>query len=90
MTGPYSFKLKLDTTKFGAYSGQGVVEDIKVPKKVSFKKLMDTVNNPGGCTDEGFLMPVNMSHMGMQRSEHIHLGIMSIHIFSNKNNGRYP
>lgn len=35
-TKAYSFKLELDTTNFGAYTRQGLVEDIKVPKPVSF------------------------------------------------------
>lgn len=35
-TRAYSFKLKLNTTNFGAYVRQGVVEDVKVPNKVAF------------------------------------------------------
>lgn len=31
VNGPYSFKLDLDSREFGQYTGQGVVEDIKVP-----------------------------------------------------------
>jgi len=30
-TKAYSFKLKLNTSTFGAYERQGIVEDIKVP-----------------------------------------------------------
>lgn len=90
VTGPYSFKLKLDTSKFNGYTGQGVVEDIKVPKKVEFKHIEETIMDPASVTAEGFLMPVNMSHMGLQRSEHLHLGIMSIHIFANKHDCNYP
>lgn len=32
----FSFKLKTDTTSFSAYERQGVVEDVKMPKKVAF------------------------------------------------------
>lgn len=30
----YSFKLKFDTTKFGAYTREGLVENVKVPKTI--------------------------------------------------------
>ena len=35
-TRAYSFRLRLDTTNFGAYTRQGIVEDTKVPKAISF------------------------------------------------------
>lgn len=34
--GGFSFQLDLDTTKFGAYKRQGVVENVKVPYNISF------------------------------------------------------
>ena len=37
----HSFKLKLDTSKFGAYVRQGLVEDKKVPFSVKFKPLAE-------------------------------------------------
>ena len=68
-TTAYTFKLKLDTTGFGAYTGQGLVEDTKVPKKVSFHSLEESAMDPAASTAFGMLEPVNMSHFGMQRSE---------------------
>lgn len=35
-TRAYSFRLRLDTSNFGAYTRQGIVEDTKVPKAISF------------------------------------------------------
>ena len=35
----YNFKLKVDATSFGAYTREGIVENVKVPKKVSFHSL---------------------------------------------------
>jgi len=41
-TKAYSFKLRLDTSNFGAYSRQGLVEDTKVPKMISFHSLAES------------------------------------------------
>lgn len=35
----FNFKLKIDATGFGAYTREGLVENIKVPKKVSYHSL---------------------------------------------------
>jgi hypothetical protein len=35
----YSFKLKVDSTGFNAYTREGIVENVKVAKKVSFHSL---------------------------------------------------
>jgi ubiquitin-activating enzyme E1 len=35
----YSFKVHVDATNFGAYVREGLVENIKVPKKVAFHSL---------------------------------------------------
>jgi len=77
-TTAFTFKLKLDTRELGAYTGQGLVEDIKVPKKVSFHSLEESSQDPAASTAFGFLEPVNMSHFGMQRSEKLHLAILAI------------
>ena len=42
----FSFKLKLDTSKFKEYKGQGLVENVKVPKKISFHSLKESMKNP--------------------------------------------
>jgi hypothetical protein len=35
----FNFKLKVDGTKFGAYTREGLVENVKVPKKVAYHSL---------------------------------------------------
>lgn len=35
----FSFKLKVDSSAFGAYTREGIVENVKVPKKISFHSL---------------------------------------------------
>jgi ubiquitin-activating enzyme E1 len=42
----FSFKVKVDGSAFSAYLRQGLVENIKVPKKVSFHSLKQSLHNP--------------------------------------------
>lgn len=88
-TKAYSFRLRLDTTNFGAYSRQGLVEDIKVPKAISFHSLAESRKNPAASTEYGMLEPMDMNFFGMGRSEQLHLSIGAIHQFKNTE-GRYP
>jgi len=88
-TRAYSFKLKLDTSGFGAYTRQGVVEDVKVPQKVVFKDLVEASKDPASCTAFGFLEPLDMNYFGMGRSEQLHLAIQAVHGFKDSD-GRYP
>ena len=38
----YDFRLRLDTSSFGAYTRQGIVEDVKVPKQIEFKSYRES------------------------------------------------
>jgi|Transcript_37401 hypothetical protein len=80
-TRAYSFKLKLDTTNFGAYARQGVVEDVKVPQKVAFKDFVAASQDPASCTQFGMLEPLDMNYFGMGRSENLHFAIGATHTF---------
>ena len=44
----------MDTTNFGAYARQGIVEDIKVPSKISFHSLAESRKNPAASAVDGF------------------------------------
>jgi len=79
VNGPFSFKLKLDTTGFSDYTGQGVVEDVKVPKKQAYHSLQESIKNPPASAEFGCLEPTNMNHFGMQRSEQLHMGIRGVY-----------
>ena len=61
---PFSFELELDTTKFNAYSRQGTVEDIKVPKKMPFDSLLKSTKNPVASTVDGMLAVPDLSKFG--------------------------
>lgn len=86
---PFSFKLRLDTSGFGAYTRQGVVEDIKVPQHVPFKSLREAKTDPAACTAEGYLQPADMKFFGMGRTEQLHIAMGACHMFY-KEKGRYP
>jgi ubiquitin-activating enzyme E1 len=88
-TKAYSFRLRLDTSSFGAYARQGLVEDIKVPQPVAFKSLADSIKDPAASTAYGCLEPMDMNFFGMGRSEQLHLAIGAVHQFKNSE-GRYP
>jgi len=88
-TKSHSFKLRIDSSNFGAYTRQGLVEDTKVPKPVSFMSLAESMNNPAKTTVYGCLDPMDMNFFGMGRSEQLHLAIHGTHKFKDQE-GRYP
>jgi len=88
-TTAHSFRLRLNTTNFGAYKRQGVVEDFKMPKPISFHSLAESVVNPAASTVEGYLQPCDMNFFGMGRSENLHLAIVATHKFKDSE-GRLP
>jgi len=88
-TKAFSFRIRIDASNFGEYSRQGIVEDIKVPKKVSYQSLEESRKNPAAATEFGFLEPMDMSYFGMGRSEQLHFALGAVHAFRNKE-GRYP
>ena len=61
---PFSFELELDTTNFNAYTRQGTVEDIKVPKKMPFDSLFKSTKNPVASSAEGMLAVPDLSKFG--------------------------
>jgi len=44
--GPFAFQIKLNSSTFKAYARQGIVENVKVPKAVSFDDLATSYKNP--------------------------------------------
>lgn len=42
----YNFKLKLSNLNVGKYEGNGQVSGVKMPKKISFKSLKESLDNP--------------------------------------------
>lgn len=57
----FSFKLKLDTTNFGKYEREGLVQDIKVPKKHRFNSLRNALAKPLETAQDGCFMTPDLA-----------------------------
>jgi ubiquitin-activating enzyme E1 len=78
-TGPHSFKIALDTRNFGEYTRQGLVENVKVTKYISFHDLATSYDNPVASSPDGMLPTVDMRAWG--RSDSLHCALRAIHEF---------
>lgn len=83
----FSFKLKVNTTDFKAYDRQGLVENIKVPKKVQFHSLKQSMHNPVASSQYGMLETPDLRCWG--RSDQLHLAYLGIFAFQ-KAHSRLP
>jgi ubiquitin-activating enzyme E1 len=72
----YSFKVKVDTTGFGAYTREGLVENVKVPKKVAYHSLKQSLHNPIASSQYGMLETPDLRFFG--RSDQLHLAFAAI------------
>jgi len=71
-TGPYkiikttkhTFTLELDSTGFGDYAKQGIVENKKVAKPVQFHAWKDSFKNPAGSSQFGMLETPDLAKFG--------------------------
>lgn len=86
-TGPHSFKINLDTRNFGEYTRQGLVENVKVTKYISFHDLATSYDNPVASSPDGMLPTVDMRAWG--RSDSLHCALRAIHEFHSQHK-RYP
>lgn len=84
---PLSFKLKLDCSSFSMYTRQGIVENVKVPKAVSYHSLAESVLTPAASSQFGCLETPDLRCFG--RSEQLHIAIRAVHAFRTKH-ARYP
>lgn len=80
----FSFKLDLDSSSFGAYTRQGLVENIKVPLKVSFHSLKQSLHNPVASSTSGMLETPDLRCWG--RSDQLHVAFNAILDFQIANN----
>jgi len=83
----FSFKLNVDATGFSPYVRQGIVENVKVPKKVAFHSLSQSIKNPAASSHFGMLETPDLRFFG--RSEQLHLAIHGVLEFQ-KAHGRLP
>jgi ubiquitin-activating enzyme E1 len=83
----FSFKLKVDATGFGAYTREGQVENVKVPKTVAYHSLKQSIHNPIASSASGMLETPDLRCWG--RSDQLHIAFHAILDFQKENN-RFP
>ena len=72
----FSFKVDFDATGFNAYQRQGLVENVKVPKNVSFHSLKQSIHNPAASSQFGMLETPDLKYWG--RSDQLHLAFSAV------------
>jgi hypothetical protein len=72
----YRFRINLDTSQFGVYTRQGLVENKKVAKVVSYDDLATSYRNPSKSGGGRLIEP---DFKG--RSIHLHLAVRAVHAF---------
>lgn len=83
----FSFKLKVDSTGFGAYTREGQVENVKMPKTVAYHSLKESLHNPVASSQYGMLETPDLRFFG--RSDQLHIAFNAILEF-HKESGRLP
>jgi len=86
-TTTYTITLELNSTSFSDYQRQGIVENVKVPKKVEFHSWAQSYRNPVASSAFGMLETPDLAKFG--RSEQLHAALMGINEFATANK-RYP
>jgi len=76
----FKFEVQVDATGFGEFDGKGgLVEDVKVPKKLEFHSLKQALTNPVAATKYGMLEAPDLRFWG--RSDQLHLAFSGIFDF---------
>ena len=83
----FSFKVEVDATGFSPYVRQGLVENVKVAKKVAYHSLKQSVHNPTASSQYGMLETPDLRFFG--RSEQLHMALRGIWQFQ-KEHKRLP
>ncbi|XP_031421812.1 ubiquitin-like modifier-activating enzyme 1 isoform X2 [Clupea harengus] len=73
--GPYTFSI-CDTTSFSDYVRGGIVTQVKIPKKISFKSLSSSLTEPE------FILT---DFAKFDRPGQLHVGFQALHAFEKKN-----
>lgn len=82
---PYSFSIG-DTTKFGDYLSEGMVQQVKVPSKMAFKSLDESLKEPMNLETPGDAMhDPNMDWEDMNKPFKLHLILKSVLDFYQSN-----
>ena len=83
----YTNNLDVDATAYTAYTREGLVENVKVPKKVSYHSLKQSIVNPVASSQYGMLETPDLRYFG--RSDQLHIAFNAILNF-HKTQGRLP
>jgi len=83
----YSITIELDSSKFSKYTRQGIVENVKVPKKVEFHSWEASYKNPLASTAFGMFETPDLAKFG--RSDQLHVALYGIYAFVKANN-KFP
>ncbi|KAG0664172.1 E1 ubiquitin-activating protein [Monosporozyma unispora] len=78
--GPFAFRIG-NVEKFGTYEKGGIFTEVKVPTKISFQSLKDSITNPEFIFSD---------FAKFDRSAQLHLGFQALHFFTIKHNGQLP
>ena len=70
-----------DTSSYGEYTNGGIIEQVKVPKLISYSSLKEKMEEPYKDTP---IEPIDLSKFG--RNELLHCAFMAIHEFYKKHN----
>ena len=85
--GKHDFTVEHNSSGYADYARQGVVEDVKVPKKVEFQTWAECFRNPAQASNFGMLETPDLAKFG--RSEQLHAALVGVYEFVKKN-GSYP
>lgn len=83
----FAIILDIDSSSFSDYLRQGIIENVKVPKKVEFHTWNQSFKNPAASSQYGMLETPDLSKFG--RSDQLHAALIGLLSFVAKNN-RYP
>ena len=86
-TTKHTFTLELDSTGFGDYTKQGIVENKKVGKPMQFHPWSQSCKNPVASSAEGMLAVPDLAKFG--RSDQLHAALYGIINFV-RSTKKYP
>ena len=75
----FSFKLKLDTSGFGKYIREGLVENVKMPKVHKFNSLRDALSRPLASAPDGCFITPDLAFF--DRPGMLHLALQGVFKF---------
>lgn len=78
--GPFAFKIG-SVEKYGKYKKGGLFTEVKVPKKMSFKSLQESLSAPEMLYSD---------FAKIERAGQLHLGFQALQKFADKHNGSLP